>query len=156
MAPNNPVLAPRPDNPHSDLVPERRKQNTLAQRARREREDGYIFELEQKSGNVMKQFVAATETYRNNQQQLENTVRRIHLANSILQRERDLLQEVVNSYERVLESTGHRFLLIKVKEQIQRTYSQRGQEEEEERNEEITATDSNDSTQRPDSRGAKR
>ncbi|KAG0028599.1 hypothetical protein BGZ81_004574 [Podila clonocystis] len=101
---------------------------TLSPSARREREDGYIFELEQKSGKVMEQFVAATESYRNNQQQLEDTIRWLHLANSVLQRERDLLQEVVSTYERVLESTGHRFLLIKVKEHF-RTYRQQEQEE---------------------------
>ncbi|KAF9384456.1 hypothetical protein CPC16_008427 [Podila verticillata] len=95
MAPNNPVLAPRPTGTDKTPdSPDRRKQNTLAQRARREREDGYIFELEQKSGEVMEQFVAATETYRQNQQRLEDTVRRLHLANSVLQRERDLLQDV--------------------------------------------------------------
>ncbi|KAF9380553.1 hypothetical protein CPB97_008274 [Podila verticillata] len=132
MAPNNPVLAPRPTGPDKTSdSPDRRKQNTLAQRARREREDGYIFELEQKSGKVMEQFEAATETYRQNQQRLEDTVRRLHLANSVLQRERDLLQEVVNTYERVLESTGHRFLLIKVKEQLQGNYLRRQQDEQE-------------------------
>ncbi|KAG0038352.1 hypothetical protein BGZ82_000441 [Podila clonocystis] len=139
MAPNNPVLAPRPDKPH-DLVPERRKQNTLAQRARREREDGYIFELEQKSGKVMEQFVAATETYRNNQQQLEDTIRRLLLANSVIQRERDLLQELVSTYERVLESTGHRFLLIKVKEQF-RTYRQREHEVDDDEEEALSPQD---------------
>ncbi|KAF9211071.1 hypothetical protein BGZ59_008561 [Podila verticillata] len=132
MAPNNPVLVPRPTGTDKTPdSPDRRKQNTLAQRARREREDGYIFKLEQKSGKVMEQFVAATETYRQNQQRLEDTVRRLHLANSVLQRERDLLQDVVNTYERVLESTGHRFLLIKVKEQLQRNYLRRQQGEQE-------------------------
>lgn len=132
MTPNNPVLAPRPTGTDKTTdSPDRRKQNTLAQRARREREDGYILELEQKSGKFMEQFVAATETYRQNQQRLEDTARRLHLSNSVLQRERDLLQEVVNTYERVLESTGHRFLLIKVKEQLQRNYLRRQQDEQE-------------------------
>ncbi|KAF9338373.1 hypothetical protein BG006_003540 [Podila minutissima] len=125
MALKNPVLAPRPgDKPHTDPVPERRKQNTLAS-ARG-----------QKSGKVMEQLVTATEAYKQTQQQLEDTIRRLHLANSVLQCERDLLQEVVKTFKRVLESTGHRYLLIKVREQLQRTYKQQEQQEEEEDDEE--------------------